>query len=310
MPLTAESQAVLKVLADKGVQALDALPPSEGRVYFNAVFKTPPDDQEPVTRVEDKRIPVEGGSIPARVYAPASSRPLPALVHFHGGGWVYLNLDTHDGYCRQLANKAGIAVVAVEYRKAPEFKAPIAAQDCFTALKWVAANAAALGIDASRLGVVGDSAGGNLAAVVAQMARDNQGPSLKCQVLTYPAVDGTMQSASIKDNATAPILGEREMNWFWNHYIEGSALSVKDPAVSPLFAKSHAGLAPAFVSTAEFDPLRDEGEAYAAKLKSAGVPVETKRYNGVFHGFMLMGKFIPEARQLIADQTAFLKKYL
>lgn len=310
MPLTAESQAVLKVLADKGIQALDALPAAEGRAYFNAVFKTQPEDQEPVARIEDKVIPVEGASIRARLYAPAATGALPALVNFHGGGWVYFDLDTHDGYCRQLANQAGIAVVAVEYRKAPEFKAPTAAQDCHTALKWVADNAAALGIDPARLGVVGDSAGGNLAAVVAQMARDHGGPALKAQILTYPAVDGTMQSPSIKENATAPILGEREMKWFWNHYTEGSALEVKDPAISPLYAPSLAGLPAAFVSTAEFDPLRDEGERYAKALEAAGVPVEMKRFDGVFHGFMLMGKFIPEARQLIADQAAFLKKHL
>lgn len=310
MPLTAESLAVLEVLKQNGVQALDALPAAEGREYFNAVFKTQPEDQEAIARVEDKQIPVAGGSIPARLYAPAARGPLPVLVHFHGGGWVYLNLDTHDGYCRQLANRAGCAIVAVEYRKAPEFPAPTAAEDCYAALQWVAANAAALGVDAARIGVIGDSAGGNLAAVAAQMTRDRNGPKLRAQILTYPAVDGTMSSASIKENATAPILGEREMRWFWNHYLGGTKIDVKDPLVSPLYAKSLAGLPPAFVSTAEFDPLRDEGEAYAQKLKAAGATVEVRRYAGVFHGFMLMGKFIPEARQLVADQTAFVKQHL
>jgi acetyl esterase len=235
---------------------------------------------------------------------------LPALVHYHGGGWVIMNRDTHDGGCRSLSNKAGVAVLSVEYRKAPEFKAPVAAEDCYAALLWAVENAAALGIDPARIGVIGDSAGGNLAAVVALLARDRRGPALKCQVLTYPAVDATMAAESIRENANAPLLGEREMRWFWEHYIGGSSVDALDPRVSPLFATSHASLPPAFVTTAEFDPLRDEGEAYARKLADAGVPVNVKRYDGVFHGFALMGKFIPEGRQILDDQAAFLKKIL
>jgi len=310
MPLSAESMAVIDALVAQNMPRLDDLPVAEGRALFNAAFKTQPADQEPVARVEEKIIPVAGGTIPARLYAPASDTPLPALVHFHGGGWVIMNLDTHDGNCRNLSNRAGIAVVSVEYRKAPEFKAPVPAEDCYAALEWVVANAASLGIDATRIGVIGDSAGGNLAAVVAQMARDRKGPKLKCQVLTYPAVDATMSAPSIQENANAPLLGEREMKWFWGHYIDGSKLTAKDPGVSPLFAANFAGLPPAFVSTAEFDPLRDEGEDYAKKLQAAGVSVECKRYNGVFHGFALLGKFIPEGRQVLEDQVAFLKKHL
>ncbi|MBI4697258.1 MAG: alpha/beta hydrolase [Gammaproteobacteria bacterium] len=307
MPLTAESLVVLQVLKDAGVKALHELPAAEGRDYFNAVFKTKPEDQEPVTRIEDRRIPVSGGDIPIRIYAPQTAGNRPALVHFHGGGWVYLNLDTHDGYCRQLANRTGCVVVAVEYRKAPEFPAPTAAEDCYAALQWVAANGGSFGVDTAKLGVVGDSAGGNLAAVVAQLARDRKSPKLALQLLTYPATDGTMSHASIKENATAPILGEAEMSWFWNHYLGKN--DKKNPIVSPLYAESLAGLPPAFVSTAEFDPLRDEGESYAAKMKAAGVEVDQRRYAGVFHGFMLMGKIIPEARQLVDDQTAFVKKH-
>jgi len=194
-----------------------------------------------------------------------------------------MNIETHDGGCRSLCNKAGVAIVSVEYRKSPEHKAPVPAQDCYAALKWVVANAAALGVDPNRVGVIGDSAGGNLAAIVAQMARDKNGPTLRCQILTYPAVDATMSSPSIKENAKAPLLGEAEMTWFWGHYIDGSGLDARDPAVSPLFASSLSGLPPAFVCTAEFDPLRDEGEAYASKLAAAGVEVECKRYDSVFH---------------------------
>ncbi|MSR15474.1 MAG: alpha/beta hydrolase [Gammaproteobacteria bacterium] len=310
MPLSAESEAVVRSLAKANLPPLDSLSPAEGRTLFGAAFKTKVEDQVPVVRVENTTIPVAGGSLRARLYAPASTQALPALVHFHGGGWVLMDLDTHDGGCREICNANGVVVVSVEYRKAPEFKAPIPAEDCYAALCWVAANAASLGIDVTRLGVIGDSAGGNLAAVVAQMARDRQGPKLKCQVLTYPAVDATMSSASIKENATAPMLGEREMTWFWGLYIDGSTLARNDPRVSPLFASDLVGLPPAFVSTAEYDPLRDEGEAYAEKLKAAGVPVECKRYNGVFHGFALMGKVVPEGRQVVVDQAAFVKKYL
>ena len=309
MPLTAESQAVLKALAEQGVKALDELPAAAGRAYFNAVFKTKPEDQEACARVEELSIPVAGGTIPARLYAPQASGPLPMMVHFHGGGWVYLNLDTHDGYCRTLANRTGCAVVAVEYRKAPEFPFPIPLEDCFAALRWLVAQAGKLGLDPTRVGVIGDSAGGNLAAAVALLARDQAGPALKLQVLTYPAVDATMSQPSIGENATAPLLGRAQMGWFWQHYNKNAA-DGKDPRISPLYATDFSRLPPAFIATAEFDPLRDEGASYADKLKAAGVKVEYRRYDGVFHGFMLMAKIIPEGAQLIAAQTAFIKQHL
>ncbi len=309
MPLTAESQLVLKVLSEMGVKALDEMPPAEGRAYFNAAFATKPEDQEACARVEELTIAVAGGTIPARLYAPAASGPLPVMVHFHGGGWVYMDLGTHDGYCRTLANRTGCAVVAVEYRKAPEFPFPVPVEDCYAALLWVVAQAGILGLDASRIGVVGDSAGGNLAAAVSLMARDQTGPALRLQVLTYPAVDATMSAASITENAAAPLLGRPQMDWFWKHY-NTHKQDPRDARLSPLFAKDHSRLPPAFVCSAEFDPLRDEGEAYAGKLKNAGVVVEYHRYGGVFHGFLLMSKIIPEAARLIAAQVAFIKQYM
>ena len=309
MPLTAQSQLVLKVLNDAGVKALDAMAPAEGRAYFNAAFATKPEDQEACTRVEDLTIAVAGGTIPARLYAPAASGPLPVMVHFHGGGWVYMDLGTHDGYCRSLANRTGCAVVAVEYRKAPEYPFPVPLDDCYAALRWVAAQASNLGLDASRIGVVGDSAGGNLAAAVSLMARDQGGPALRLQVLTYPAVDATMSAASISENAAAPLLGRPQMAWFWQHY-NASQHNPRDPRLSPLFADDLSRLPPAFICSAEFDPLRDEGEAYAGKMKNAGVVVEYHRYGGVFHGFLLMSKIIPEAARLIVAQVSFIKQYM
>ena len=307
MPLTAECEAVLNILAERDVKPLDAMPAAEGRAYFNEVFKTLPEDQETCARVEDVNIAVEGGEIPARIYAPEASSPLPVMVHFHGGGWVYLNLDTHDGYCRTLANSAGCAVVAVEYRKAPEYAFPTPVDDCYQALSWVANNAQDLGLDGSRIGVVGDSAGGNLAAAVTLMARDKGGPELKLQVLTYPAVDAAMSAPSIEENAAAPLLGRQQMAWFWGHYVP-KGTDVRDPRLSPLYADDLGDLPPAFISTAEFDPLRDEAEDYADKLQAANVDVDCRRYDGVFHGFMLMAKLIPEGQQLIATQCEFIQK--
>lgn len=309
MPLTAESEAVLGQLAELGIRALDEMPPAEGRAYFNATFATQPDDQEPVARTEDLSILVAGGEIPARLYVPEGVDTPPLLLHYHGGGWVYMNLETHDGYCRMLANRARVAVLAVEYRKAPEHPFPTPFDDSYAALEWAVANADRLGVDASRLGVVGDSAGGNLAAAVALAARDRKGPAVGVQILTYPAVDAAMSQPSIEENAAAPLLGKPQMQWFWHHYA-GSTPPAADTRLSPLAAADLAGLPPALVSTAEFDPLRDEGDAYAARLAEAGVTVEHLRYPGVFHGFMLMAKVIPEGAALIDAQAAFIQRHI
>jgi len=309
MPLSVESRAILDLLAAQGIKALDELPPAEGRAYFNAVFKTKPEDQEACARVEELNIPVAGGAIPARLYAPRAGGGLPALVHYHGGGWVYMNLDSHDGYCRALANRSGCAVIAVEYRKAPEFPFPTPLDDCYAALQWVVREAPHLGVDSARLGVIGDSAGGNLSAAVTQLARAAGAPALRCQVLTYPAVDASLSAASVNENAQGPLLGRAQMEWFWRHY-NVPGINVRDPRLSPLFANDFARLPPAFVSTAEFDPLRDEGAAYAGKLASAGVELDFRPYRGVFHGFMLMAKAIPEGARLIAAQVEFIQRHL
>ena len=218
------------------------------------------------------------------------------------------DLETHEGFCRSLSRATGCAVVAVAYRTAPEHRFPAAAEDCFAALRWVAANAADLGLDGHRLGVIGDSAGGNLAAAVALMARDRGGPALTLQVLTYPAVDASMKAPSIAENAEGYFLTESAMRYFWGHYL-GDSGDPRHPYASPLAASDHAGLPDAFILTAQYDPLRDEGEAYAQKLEAAGCRVEIHRFEGTFHGFLLMGKVISAAGQALAAEAAFIRRH-
>jgi acetyl esterase len=240
---------------------------------------------EPVARVEDRRIPGPGGDIPVRLYEPAGQRPFPVLVFFHGGGWVVGNLETMDLFCRLITNAAGCLVASVNYRHAPEHPFPAAAEDAYAATRWIAGHAAALGGDAARLAVGGTSAGGNLAAVVAQMARDRGTPSLAFQLLMVPVTDCDFATASYRENAEGYGLTADAMRWYWQHYAAREE-DRRRPYASPLRAPSLRGLPPAFVATAEYDPLRDEGQAYAARLRADGVPTVQKRYDGMVHGFL------------------------
>ncbi len=237
-----------------------------------------------MARVEDLQLPLEGRTIPARLYAPASDRPLPVYVFFHGGGWVRGDLETADFVCRAMANRAHCLVVSVNYRHAPEHRFPAAVVDAYDATVWVAGQAAALGGNASRLAVGGYSAGGTLAAVVARLARDRHGPRIVFQLLQAPVTDGRFDTASYRENGEGCGLTARSMRWFWNHYAPSEA-DRESPLASPLRALDLSGLPPAFVVTAEYDPLRDEGEAYAARLREAGVAVTAKRYAGMIHLF-------------------------
>jgi acetyl esterase len=246
---------------------------------------------EDVPAVADHRVPVEGGEITVRLYAPAGVGPHPVLVFYHGGGWVIGDLYTHDGLCRSLVNAAGCAVASVDYRLAPEFKFPVAVEDSYTALKWVAANGPRLGLDSARLAVGGDSAGGNLAAVVALMARDAGGPAIALQVLIYPVTDVMRETRSYADFADGYMLTRDSMRWFIAHYLT-SKDDARDWRVSPLRAPSLAGLPPALIVTAGFDPLRDEGEMYAGRLRDAGNRVDYVCYGGMVHGFLGMGKLL------------------
>ncbi len=239
-----------------------------------------------VAHQEDRRIPGPGGDIPIRVYRPHQETGA-VLVYFHGGGWVLGNLDTHNGQCRNLAHHAGCVVVAVDYRLAPEHRFPAAAEDAYAATKWVSEHGSELGVDAGRLAVGGESAGGNLAAVVCLMARDRSGPAIKQQWLAYPVIDHSFDTASYRDYSSGVGLERASMEWFWNHYL-GAGGDGSSPYASPLRAKDLSGLPPAIVVTAEYDVLRDEGNAYAERLRQAGVPVELRCIPGVNHAFLGM----------------------
>jgi acetyl esterase len=223
-----------------------------------------------------------------RIYTPEGSGPFPLLVFFHGGGWVIGDLDGHDPLCRRLTNLVDCIVVSVDYRLAPEHPFPAAPRDCFAATQWVAQNAAQLQGDPARIAVGGDSAGGNLAAVVAQLARDQGGPALVFQALIYPATDLRMSTASIEENGKDYLLTKEDMIWFMQHYMKNEE-DKSNPLASPLLAANLSNLPPALVITAEYDPLRDEDEQYGERLKEAGVPVQISRYDGAIHGFVSCG---------------------
>ncbi|MGH7788401.1 MAG: alpha/beta hydrolase [Candidatus Binatia bacterium] len=304
MPLDPQAQALLDQLAAMGGKSLSSMPVAEARQMME-MLSAMRGSEVAIETVGDRRVPGPRGDIPVRVYQPKGSG-LPVLVYFHGGGWVLGGLETHDGVCRSLAAGAGCAVVSVDYRLAPEHKFPAAAEDCYAATQWVAAHAAEIGADAKRLAVGGDSAGGNLAAVVAQMARDRQGPSVIFQLLVYPATDAAFDTPSYHENAEGYLLTTQDMRWFWNHYLNSPA-DAENPIASPLRARSLAGLPPALVITAEFDPLRDEGELYGRRLDDAGVHTKVSRYDGMIHGFFGMGMLIDKAKAAVQEAVGTLR---
>jgi acetyl esterase len=299
VPLDPALKTILDQLEQAGGPALNEVSPTEAREMMKTLAMLE-GEPEPVARVEDKTI----AGVPVRVYAPDGG-PHPILVWYHGGGFVIGDLDTTDGVVRKLANKANAVVVSVDYRLAPEAPAPAAVDDSWAVLEWVAANGAELGGDPSRIAVGGDSAGGNISAVVAIRAKD-AGIPLRHQLLVYPVTDLTASFPSIDENGEGYLLTKDSMIWFTDHYLSGG-VDPKDPQVSPYFVDDLSGVAPAHVLTAEFDPLRDEGEAYAERLKDAGVPVEAKRYDGMIHGFYGLGSITPVANEAIEASAAGLR---
>jgi acetyl esterase len=288
---------VLDLVVKSGRPAYHTLSPKEARQLF---LETRPASTPQPPAIGSVRN-LSAGSIPIRVYRPAGvpdTTRLPVLVFFHGGGWVIGDLDTHDTLCRQLTAEAGISVVAVDYRLAPEHKFPAAADDAWAATKWVVEHAAELGVDPGKLAVGGDSAGGNLAAVVALQARDAGGPAIKLQALLYPVTDVGAETQSFRDLADGYMLTREGMRWFIAHYL-GKPQDAGDWRASPIRATSFAGVAPALIVTAGYDPLRDEGDAYAQKLRAAGVNVDHVSFGGMIHGFVPMGKLIDTGNRAV-----------
>jgi acetyl esterase len=263
-----------------------------------------------VAEVRDVSIPLEGRTLTARLYVPEGAGDKPPLtLYYHGGGWVIGTLETHDGTCRAIARASGSAILSVGYRLAPEHRYPAAPKDCFDSLEWAIANAASLGVDGERVAVAGDSAGGNLAAIVAIMARDH-GIALRHQLLIYPVTDYDFSPASYAENGSGEyFLGTEMMRWFWHQYLGGCSTD-DAPLATVMRTEDMAGLASATVVTAQYDPLRDEGMAYAAKLRSAGVAVEADIAPGMIHGFYSMFEVIPDALPWIEKGGAQLRAAL
>ena len=308
MPLNPQVKALLDTLAAAGGPPLEEMSVEDARAVFKGLSAL--DQPEEVTRVDDRLLPGDGHDVPVRVYTPSDAigGNAPLLLWIHGGGWVIGDLDTADAVARALANRSGAVTVSVDYRMAPEHPAPTPLEDCLAALTWCVENAELLGVDASRVAVGGDSAGGNLAACLCQRVRNEFGPEIDFQLLVYPVTDCTLSSASMDENAEGYFLTKAGMQWFVRLYLgEGDP---KDPAVSPLHADSLAGLPPALVITAEFDPLRDEGEAYADALRDAGVKVEQARYDGQIHGFFSLGAVLEDGQHAVDRAGAALRAAL
>ncbi|HET6817511.1 MAG TPA: alpha/beta hydrolase [Mycobacteriales bacterium] len=311
MPLDPDIQALLAAMASLNAPPLSQGTPDAARAGFRFMTVDMRQEQHviPVKETEDLRIPTSHGDIAARIYRPEHEGPLPTVVFAHGGGFVIGDIETHDNQARSVCRGADAVVVSIDYRLAPEAPWPAAIHDTYDAVRWAAEHIDDLGGDAARLAVAGDSAGGNISAVVAQLCRDN-GPALSAQLLIYPAVDmdpeGPYQSRV--DNAEGYFLTADDMQWFLQHYV-GDAPEHGDPTMSPLRGRLE-GLPPAVVATAEFDPLRDEGNAYAAALQAAGVEVDAKTYDGMVHGFFDMGVLAAGAQAATDDAIARFRKLL
>lgn len=325
MPLHPEIQALVdQMAADPDATDIAASTPEEARAFYRAVgamFGPGPQ----VASVVDRSLPGPAGGIPVRVYTPPGTGPFGVFVFYHGGGWVIGDLDTHDRECRTLCAEAGCLVVSVDYRLAPEHPYPAAPDDAFAALQWVGENAASLGGDPLRIAVGGDSAGGNLAAVASLLARDSGGPAVRFQLLVYPVIDLRSPNAfpSRVENREGPFLTLEVMEWFERHYFSDGSHGASsagsqeagignpgrlEPRASPLLAPSLAGLPAALVITAELDPLRDEGEAYATALQDAGVATTLHRYDGLPHMSFQLSPISSDARRMLAEAAAALRK--
>jgi len=310
MPLHPQVEGLLNQIAAAGGKPTNAMTPEECRAVFDGIFVSLPPSQAKLAGVADREVPGPGGQINTRVYTPEGDGPFPALVFFHGGGFVLGDLESHDSVCRELSGGANVIVVATDYRRSPEHRFPAAADDCIAVTRWVVKNAAQIDGDAQRVAVGGDSAGGNLAAVVSQQLRDQDRINLAAQLLIYPVTrfDGVV-TKSMTDNAAGYLLQRDDMDWFRSHYL-GPDFDGKDVRISPILAKDLTGLPPALVQTCEFDPLRDEGEDYGNALKAAGVPTVISRYDGSIHAAFSFFTIMEPGRRMMDEAIRWLRETL
>jgi len=266
----------------------------------------------PCDKIEDFDIPGPASKIPARLYVPegAGESVLPGMIFIHGGGFMIGDLDSHDSLCRQLANHATCRVVAIDYRLAPEHKFPASVDDAIAASSWICENAASLGIDQNKIAIGGDSAGGNLSAVVSNHFAQENGPKIAFQLLIYPATNRTVETDSLRDLKEGVTLDEKILEYFNDGYFGGTGADLADPRLSPALSASHAGVAPAHIITAEYDPLRDEGHAYYEILKAAGVQVSYHCYKGLMHNFVQQTAVVTSARLAVEEIAGIMKKAL
>jgi acetyl esterase len=311
MPLHPQAKAIVDQIAAQGGRPLEQMTPAEARAeraQAADAFAAMAGPLQEVARVENRTIPGPAQPVPIRVYWPRTGgAPLPVLVYLHGGGWAFGNLDACDRNCRALANSAGCVVVNVDYRLAPENKFPAAADDAYAAVHYVATHPGEFNADPARIAVGGDSSGGNLAAVACLMARERGGPPIAFQLLVYPVVDYDDDRPSMAEFAEGYLLTRAAMPYFWGHYVS-SPEEGRHPHASPINAASLHGLPPAMVITAECDPIRDQGEAYAHRLRDAGVPVTLRRYDGAIHVFFNMSAVIDSGKQALSDAAAALRE--
>jgi acetyl esterase/lipase len=311
MPLDPAAKNLLDLLVAANRPKIWEVGAVEGRKASRQLTLLADAKDVPIGGVENGAWPGPAGPLPYRMYRPldAAPGPLPALVYFHGGGFVIGDLDTTEGLCRMLANASGCRVISMEYRLAPEHRFPAAIEDAYAAVSWVAGHARALGIDADRIAIGGDSAGANLATITCQTAKQRGAPNLALQLLLYPTTDATTETPSRRALAEGYLLEKKSIDWFFAQYVP-AGIEAADPRISPLLAANLSGLPPAHIHTAEFDPLRDEGKAYADRLAAAGVEVEYTCHPGMIHHFFCLGGAIPYAARAIAEAGAAMKQTL
>ena len=309
MELDTHVKGLLDMLAASGQPKMWEVPPAEARKMALALTQMV-EGKEPIGKIDNGSLPGRSGSIPFRIYTPvaASAEPLPCLIYFHGGAWIFGDLDTVDCMCRMLANESACRVISIDYRLAPEHRFPAGVEDAYAAIEWVATNASTLSINPARIGVAGDSAGGNLAAVACQNAK-NQGPKIAFQVLFCPVVDFAADNQSRRDFAFGYFLERPLMEWTATHYLPAN-VDFKDPRLSPLWAADLSGLPPAQIHTAGFDPLRDEAKAYADALGRAGVKVRYICHEHMIHNFYAMAGAIPYAKTALKSVGSDIKAVL